>query len=191
MWKKEEMLEYSSAPEQEKPFRADTPIPAPAPIERATIGRSITVRGDVTGDEDLVIQGRVEGSIELEQHSVTIGADGVVNASIVGRVVTIEGHVQGNITAEEQAVLRSSAFVQGDITAPRVVLENGAQFRGGVDMGDADERANRTIAPISGRSKKTGDTKLPPEPAVLSAAGEAALIGNGGSPTIDLAEKRA
>src|SRR5690606_8893300 len=106
------------------PLTAATPPPGtadrPMPVARAAggharIGRSITLRGDVSGEEDLVIQGRVEGSVALQQHAVTVGSDGEVNASITGRVVTIEGRVVGNIDGGEQVTLRSSAYVQGDI----------------------------------------------------------------------------
>jgi cytoskeletal protein CcmA (bactofilin family) len=103
--------------------------------ERATIGRSITIRGDVGGDEDLLIQGQVDGSVSLDLHSVTVGSQGRVNANITGRVVVVEGQVEGDLNAKEQIILRSSAQVKGDISAPRVVLEDGASFRGLVDMG--------------------------------------------------------
>src|SRR5690606_32882753 len=130
MWKKDELNAPVSNGLSEAGPRPErtTPAYATVPSDRATIGRSISIKGDVTGDEDLVIQGRVEGSVNLQQHSVTIGPEGEVKASVVGRVVTVEGKVEGNIQADEQAILRSSAVVQGDITAPRVVLEDGARF---------------------------------------------------------------
>jgi len=145
MWKKEEAPAPVPAPRAETPLRSERSAPAAgaaASTDRATIGRSITIRGDVTGDEDLVIQGRVEGSVDLKQHAVTVGAEGQVKASITGRVVVIEGKVVGNVTAHERIVLRSTASVQGDISAPRVVLEDGARFRGGVDMTEAGERGS-------------------------------------------------
>lgn len=111
--------------------------------ERAIIGDSIRIQGEVTGDEDLTIQGHVEGSVDLDQHSVTVGPDGDVNADVVARVITVEGHVDGDLTAEEQVVVRSSARVEGDISAPRVVLEDGAHFRGGVEMDEPAERGSR------------------------------------------------
>ena len=150
MWKKGEMPEQEkSQPQREVPMYVETPAPAaPAPQRtggQAVIGRSITIRGDVTGDEDLVIQGRVDGSVDLVQHSVTVGPDGQVKANITGRIVTIEGKVEGNLTGEEQVVLRKSSWVQGDVKAPRVVLEDGAHFRGGVLMGE-DTAPNRRPA---------------------------------------------
>jgi cytoskeletal protein CcmA (bactofilin family) len=123
----------------------------------ASIGRSITVRGEVTGDEDLIIQGRVEGSVDLRQHAVTVGSEGDVKADIIARILVVEGRVQGNLSAEEQVMLRSSARVEGDIRAPRLVLEDGARFRGGVDMGDPEDRPERKSV---GRSSEgaTGST---------------------------------
>jgi len=146
---------------------------APA-LDMATIGRSIAIKGEVTGNEDLLIQGKVDGSVDLQQHSVTVGPDGEVHASIVGRVVMVEGKVEGNITAEEQVILRSSASVQGDITAPRVVLEDGARFRGGVDMGDAAGiRGARKDAPGSAqqarRPRDIGRTIPEPSGSAISA----------------------
>ncbi len=135
MWKKDEAT--PGAPRQaEAAPRPETPRRTSAGTERATIGPSITIKGEVTGDEDLLIQGRVEGSVALELQTVTVGSDGRVKANITGRVVTVEGEVEGDLHAQEQVVLRSSARVTGDITAPRVVLEDGARFRGLVDMGD-------------------------------------------------------
>jgi cytoskeletal protein CcmA (bactofilin family) len=154
MWKKDELATPSPNPEpQREPApRVETATPRQsfANTDKATIGRSIAIRGDVTGDEDLVIQGRVEGSVDLQQHSVTVGPEGEVRASVVGRIVTVEGLVEGNIQGDEQVILRSSARVEGDIVAPRVVLEDGARFRGGIDMGGevaSRNRANGIAAP--------------------------------------------
>lgn len=139
MWKKDETPQTVSDTPRKKEEAA--PIHPPAPTVtptggRAAIGRSITIRGEVTGDEDLLIEGRVDGSVDLKQHAVTVGSGGQVKAGINGRIVTVEGTVEGDLVAVEQVVLRSSARVVGDITAPRVVLEDGATFRGGVEMGD-------------------------------------------------------
>ena len=153
MWKKEEVPSPSPAPQSSAAPRVERHA-SPAAGERATIGRSITIRGEVTGDEDLLIQGRVEGSVDLKQHSVTVGSEGDVKASINGRVVVVEGRVDGNIHAEEQVILRTSATVQGDITAPRVVLEDGARFRGGVDMGDVGDRGRRGVNAQPAPAKK-------------------------------------
>jgi cytoskeletal protein CcmA (bactofilin family) len=178
MWKKDDPPTETFTREPERAARPERAAPPPLSAERATIGRSITIRGDVTGDEDLLIQGCVEGSVDLKQHSVTVGADGEVEASIVGRIVTIEGRVQGDIRAEEQVILRNAAFVQGDITAPRVVLEDGARFRGLVDMGDVDERARKTGDSASAKQKKSAEPVEPrAESAAAASEGTSTLIG--------------
>ncbi|MCG6956679.1 MAG: polymer-forming cytoskeletal protein [Gemmatimonadetes bacterium] len=156
MWKKDEMepsTPNASAQDQRVPGR-ESARRASTPSERATIGPSITIRGEVSGDEDILIQGNVEGSVDLKQHSVTVGREGRVKADITGRVVTVEGRVEGDLIAQEQVILRSSAHVQGDLTAPRVVLEDGATFRGLVDMGDASPRGGRAAATAGTQSSR-------------------------------------
>lgn len=160
MWKKDDPLAPGQDP---SPSEARTPTyDAPkrsAPTgELATIGRSITIKGEVKGDEDLLIQGRVDGSVDLKQQSVTVGNEGRVKANITGRVIVVEGEVVGDLKADDQIVLRSTAKVEGDIKAARVVLEDGASFRGGVDMGDSKDRTQAT--PTSSTSKNRKD----PEP---------------------------
>jgi cytoskeletal protein CcmA (bactofilin family) len=108
--------------------------------EPATIGPSITIKGDVTGDEDLVIQGKIEGKVDLAQHNVTIGPEGRVKADVYGRSVIVEGEVKGDLQGTEQIILRNSANVQGNISAPRVALEDGASFRGGIEMEASSKR---------------------------------------------------
>ncbi|MGE5235747.1 MAG: bactofilin family protein [Acidobacteriota bacterium] len=146
MWKKDEQ-EQPQVPQPVRPVVASVrPEPASRPQpggEKATIGRSIAIRGDVTGDEDLVIQGHVEGTVDLKQHSVTVGPEGKVKADISGREVTVEGEVTGNLRADEHVVLRSTAKVEGDLTAPGVVIEDGAVFRGRIDMKEPADKGQR------------------------------------------------
>jgi cytoskeletal protein CcmA (bactofilin family) len=137
MWKKSdtEPNGTSSAPTPEaKPSPATPTRGRSTSAGTATIGQSITINGDVTGDEDLVIQGRIEGTVSLGTHAVTVGPEGRVKADVTGRVVMVEGQVEGNISGQEHICLRSSARVEGDLIAPRVSLEDGATFRGRIDM---------------------------------------------------------
>src|SRR6202035_116462 len=134
-WKRDD---YPNAqPEQPaSPPRPTAASPSPEPprrADRATIGPSIFIKGDLAGEEDLVIEGRVEGKVDLKQHNVTIGKNGRVKADVFGRIVTVEGEVDGNVIAQEQAVLRQSGAVRGNITAPRVTLEDGSRFKGSID----------------------------------------------------------
>lgn len=118
------------------------PSPAPAPVASepprrttsATIGPSIFIKGDLSGEEDLVIEGKVEGKVDLKQNNVTVGKNGRVRADVFGKVVIIEGEVDGNVFAREQAILRQAGAIRGNITSPRVVLEDGSRFKGSIDM---------------------------------------------------------
>lgn len=161
MWKdrKDDDEEPADVPEPPpEPSSAPEPTGASAGGDRAIIGNSIRIHGEVTGDEDLTIQGHVDGSVELEQNSVTVGPDGQVEADIVARVISVEGRVVGDLRGDEQVVVRSTARVEGDISAPRVVLEDGAHFRGGVEMGES-RSAGRDSAPspTSNRGTTTED----------------------------------
>ena len=178
MWKKDEMPEPVAAPRPEAAPAYERVAPPKAAAERATIGRSITINGQVSGDEDLLIQGRVDGSVNLKQHSVTVGPEGEVKADITARVITIDGKVEGNLNAEEQVSLRGSARVEGNITSPRVVLEDGARFRGGVDMGETLKRAGpgagvplQQAVSVPGRTAP-GSVKASPELEASATTGE-------------------
>ncbi len=100
----------------------------------ATIGPSITIKGNVSGDEDLVIQGRIDGKVNLAKHNVTIGTNGRVKADVHGKMVVVEGEVEGDLRGQDQIILRQTAKVNGSIAAPRVTLEDGAVFRGAIEM---------------------------------------------------------
>lgn len=110
---------------------------APAPSSGgglATIGPSITIRGALTGGEDLCLQGRLEGEISVAEHSITVGSAGRVKADVYGRSIYVEGEVEGNLFGKDEVVIRASGKVIGNVTAPRVTLENGSHFRGSIDM---------------------------------------------------------
>ncbi len=174
MWKRDEA-------QDSPPEHPGSPPPTSAPAsrggDRATIGRSIRIRGEVSGDEDLLVQGRVEGTIELGAHAVTVGPEGHVKADVKARIITVEGRVEGNLKAEEQLVLRSSARVEGDLSAPRVVLEDGARFRGGIDMGDPAERGEARE-----RTKTAGVPSDPPSTRAPASSGGTAKEASAGDP---------
>ncbi len=104
------------------------------------IGSSFSFKGEITGEEDLTVQGQVEGTIDLKKNHVTIGRTGRIKADVYGRSITIEGEVQGNLFGEERIVLRQSGKVRGDMRAPRIILEEGAKFKGNIDMDSKDEK---------------------------------------------------
>jgi cytoskeletal protein CcmA (bactofilin family) len=98
------------------------------------IGRSIQIQGDVRGEEDLVIEGKVNGTIELKKNHLTIGADGTVKANVYARSITVDGTTEGDLFATEKISIRSTAKVRGNLLAPIIALEDGAQFKGSVEM---------------------------------------------------------
>jgi len=112
--------------------------PAPgasAPLGRAAvIGQGITINGDISGTESLVIEGKVEGKISLPGHQVEVGKAGRVNADIQARMIKVEGELKGDIEGKEKVVIARSGNVRGNIKAPRVSLEDGAIFKGSIDI---------------------------------------------------------
>ena len=102
---------------------------------RAWIGGSILVKGDVVSTEDLVIDGQVEGTIELGDHSLTIGSGAAVVADLVAKNVTISGQLKGDVVGSGKVELKSTAKVEGDINAPKFTMEEGATLSGKVDTG--------------------------------------------------------
>jgi cytoskeletal protein CcmA (bactofilin family) len=103
----------------------------------AAIGPSISIVGELTGEEDLTIHGKVEGTIQVPKHSVIIGRTAKVTADIRAKAVSVEGEVRGNIQAAEQILIRKTATMLGNLAAPRVGLEDGCRFKGSVDMESA------------------------------------------------------
>jgi cytoskeletal protein CcmA (bactofilin family) len=167
MWKKDEGTTENRSPADAPTGSTETPRRTSTSGERASIGRSIRIQGDVSGDEDLLIQGHVKGSVTLEQNAVTVGSEGEVHASIQARLVTVEGRVVGDLIAEERVILRSSARVEGDITSPRVVLEDGANFRGGIDMGERPGASKSTS-----QTSTSAGSRAPRSPATGNGGGE-------------------
>ncbi len=118
-------------------------------MQEITIGKSMTIRGKLTGDEDLMIDGRVDGQIVLKGHKLSIGSNGRVKASIHQvKTVVVGGKMSGNIAAEDKVEITSTGTMRGDIKAPRVVLADGAQYKGTIDMEpQGAPQKNRTGTP--------------------------------------------
>ena len=149
MWKKNEDEPIRPAAPAQPTGYAAPPAATPRAAEprrsggHAVIGESIRIEGEIRGDEDLLIEGEVDGRVDLEKNSVTIGRSGRVKADVHGRNITVDGKVQGNLFADEQVVVRESGEVRGNITAPRVSLEDGAKFKGAIDM---EPKAPKAVA---------------------------------------------
>ena len=115
----------------------------------ANIGKSVVFNGDLSGDEDLEIEGQIEGRIQLPNHQLTIGANGRVKAQIDAKAVTVIGRVDGNITATERCEVQGSGIVVGDIRAPRLLVHEGAVVNGKVEMGEPANAATGAGAQAS------------------------------------------
>ncbi len=120
--------------------------------DKATIGNSIKVTGDISGKEDLIIDGSVEGTIDFHENNVLIGEKGQVNANVIAKNIQVEGEIKGELRASEQVTIKPSGRVLGDIRAPRVILNDGCQFKGSVDM-EAKQ--------VDSDPRGTGAAKLP------------------------------
>src|SRR5579871_1554976 len=126
---------------------ASEPAAAPRPVttttaDQATIGKSLVIKGEVTGSESLYIDGRVEGSINLSGNRVTVGRNGVVSANINAREIVVLGKVRGNLTASDRVDIRSDGSLTGDVVAARISIEDGAFFKGGIDIRKAGQSGN-------------------------------------------------
>lgn len=140
-------------PPTPEPIRPITPAPAfetparPAPstADQATIGKGLLVKGEITGSESLFIDGKVEGSVVLPGNRVTVGRNGQVAASITAREIVILGKVRGNIVASDRVDIRAEGALTGDVTAARISIEDGAYFKGGIELRKAESKT-----PITG-----------------------------------------
>ena len=141
--------------------------------EVAIIGASISIHGDMSGQEDLLIQGRVEGKVDLKQNNITVGKSGHVKADMYGRVISIEGEVEGNLYGGEQILVRQSGSVRGNIIAPRVSLEDGSKFKGSIDMEPKVVEKARSQGAISPEIKTRGDSTAQGDVSGRTAAGPA------------------
>ena len=139
--------------------------------ELASIGKSITIKGELSGGEDLTIEGQVDGTIELRDHVLTIGPNGRIKAQVVAKSIVVLGHVIGNLTATEKVDIREKACVEGDVVAPRVAIADGSQFRGSVDMQRKEPSLSRDLAAASFKP----EVKVP-MPAVTAGKGELAHV---------------
>jgi cytoskeletal protein CcmA (bactofilin family) len=144
----------SSTPTPAPEYNSSTPKPlstATAVSDQATIGKSLVIKGEVTGSESLYIDGRVEGSIHLPGNRVTVGRNGVVAANITAREAVILGKVRGNVTATDRVDIRNEGSLTGDVVAQRISIEDGAFFKGGIDIRKpgAGEKSSTPEMPVA------------------------------------------
>jgi cytoskeletal protein CcmA (bactofilin family) len=160
-----------STPSTPATIASELPSVAPRPAtsssttttaDQATIGKSLVIKGEVTGSESLYIDGRVEGSINLSGNRVTVGRNGVVAANINAREIVVLGKVRGNLTASDRVDIRSDGSLTGDVIAARISIEDGAYFKGGIDIRKGGQPT---------QTKPNGEEKTvpSPEPAAVGA----------------------
>jgi len=132
----------TTTPAMSEPSTTPRPAATATTADQATIGKSLVIKGEVTGSESLYIDGRVEGSINLAGNRVTVGRNGVVAANISAREIVVLGKVRGNLTASDRVDIRSDGSLTGDVVAARISIEDGAYFKGGIDIRKAGQKPN-------------------------------------------------
>lgn len=134
MFEKHKSTENSPSPQVSQDSMTSTPSASASSGRAAVIGPGIHINGDISGDENLIIEGKVDGKIKLGAHQVSVGHGGQVNADITAKVIKIDGAVKGDLIGTEKVVISRSGNVHGNIVAPRMTLEDGAIFKGSIDM---------------------------------------------------------
>jgi cytoskeletal protein CcmA (bactofilin family) len=145
MWKRDESVRPVGGQQPVAAPQPPAPGPAAGPSPRlearhnmekdiVNIGKSVVIKGELNGSEDLTIEGHVEGTIQLREHVLTIGPNGRIKAQVFAKSVIVLGEVTGNVTASDKVDIRDAGSVDGDIISPRVAIAEGAHFRGSVDM---------------------------------------------------------
>src|SRR5216684_2999802 len=174
MWKRDEAVRPASGQPAMSPPPAPLVAGAPSPRPEAShnlekdivnIGKSVVIKGELNGSEDLTIEGHVEGTIQLRDHVLTIGPNGRIKAQVFAKAVVVLGEMTGNVTASDKVDIRDNGSVDGDIVAPRVAIAEGAHFRGSVDMqrkgGAAPQPGAKPATPQAAATPQQGQQGQP------------------------------
>ena len=145
--------------------------------EFAHIGKSVVIKGELSGSEDLYVDGTVEGTIMLQGNNLVIGPNGHVHADVNAKGVVVQGKLEGNIRASERAELRKSAVIVGDIATQRIAIEDGAYFKGKVDIQKEVAKPNS----VPNRTVQQGDVKSTPTPVASGAVAAASGVAPSGA----------
>jgi len=151
---KEAPMDYPKAPESRN--------------DMAHIGKSVLVRGELSGSEDLYLDGQVEGSIELRGNSLTVGPNGRVHASINARDVVVHGKIEGNVNATGRVELKKTAIQIGDIVTQRIVIEDGAFFKGGIDIHKEAAKPAETKPQTTATAASASAPAVSPQPSLIA-----------------------
>jgi len=142
---------HKETPKASDPYRADV----------GHIGKSVQIKGELTGSEDLYLDGSIEGTVDLRDHSLIIGPNGKIKAGITARDLVVHGRVEGNVTATGRVELRKSCTLIGDVSTQRIVIEDGAFFKGAIDIKEKDTRvveARKPLASAAGAGMTSGSS---------------------------------
>jgi len=183
MFEKHKGNKPEPAQQQSQQDSFSAPAHTPANSGRAAvIGPGIHINGDISGDENLIVEGRVDGKILLDSHQVEVGQSGCVNADITAKVIKIAGEVRGDITGTEKVVISRSGNVHGNIVAPRMTLEDGAIFKGSIDMDPGEPVVAKPAKPARKEAAKTVEkpTEAPKAVASGKESGNKSYSLNGG-----------
>jgi cytoskeletal protein CcmA (bactofilin family) len=126
-----------------------------APVEQATIGRTLVIKGELSAAESLYIDGRIEGKISLPDHRVTVGRNGIVQANITAKEVVVMGKVTGNVECSDRVDIRSEGSVAGDVSTVRISIEDGAVVKGGIEVRSQDRKQNQAKSDAKPDASKT------------------------------------
>src|SRR5213596_386313 len=183
MWKRDEAVRPASgqptaAPQPPAPAQVGAAVPRPAEtgnrletgsrLEKdiVNIGKSVVIKGELNGSEDLTIEGYVEGTIQLRDNVLTIGPNGRIKAQVFAKAVIVLGEVHGNVTASDKVDIRDNGSVDGDLIAPRVAIAEGAHFRGSVDMQRKGGQPQvQGQGQQQGQQQRPATPNVPPQPA--------------------------
>lgn len=143
---------------QSTPSPAPTPSPSTSSVssagKTAVLGATIKVKGDISGEENLLIEGQVEGSVSLSSHELTIGKTGKLNANLTAKNIRIDGQVDGDIIGKEKVIVTSTSQIKGNIVTPKMTLEEGARFKGTIDIDPAHANNNAAPSPSAATNSK-------------------------------------
>jgi cytoskeletal protein CcmA (bactofilin family) len=155
----------ASNPNSYNPVKTTT-----APIEQATIGRTLVIKGEISGAEALYIDGRVEGKISLPDNRITIGRNGIVQANISAREVVVMGKVNGNIECSDRVDVRSEGSVTGDVSTIRISVEDGAVIKGGIEVRSGGQKQQNQAQPKQAEAPKPAAAEAPKALAATASA---------------------
>ena len=166
MWKPSQTgsIAPNPTPEPVRPMPASPAVEtasrapaAAASTDQATIGKGLSIKGEITGSESLYIDGKVEGSINLPGNRVTVGRNGQVAANVSAREVVILGKIRGNVSATDRVDIRAEGSLAGDVAAARISIEDGAYFKGGIDIRKPDAPKSAPVTSVSAAAPAPAD----------------------------------